>query len=394
MINPQSAFSKTSINIAIVLLYASVFVFVKLWVHGFDASTFITAGDVFVDAKQTPSPISVLAKSTGYDGQFYYRIALTPFTKLHTEYGVTLDSPSHRQQRILYPLLSRIISLGNPSAIPWAMIFVNIAGLCSIALFATLLMLDLNRNPLYALCILFLPVFILALSRDLVEITATWTSLGAFYFLFKNKLKMSGLFFTAAMFARETTLIFPMAVALNVIIAHRKNLLSYWPLLFPFTAYMSWQAYLDLHWGTTAVEATSADLGLPFLGLFHLFLSIRPRLEFHTLLMIIEISALITFALGTFFVLLKSNIHTSLKFAWLLAFILTSCLTYEKLWVNDWNFLRGILELVIAGTFILVGNDIKQIRFLPLIWLPISILFMVTSSDFFHYLLGRLPAHI
>ena len=57
-----------------------VFLLMRLRAHGYDPSYFVTAGDQFVDVARVPGSLSVLKNSSGYDGQFYYRLALDPFT--------------------------------------------------------------------------------------------------------------------------------------------------------------------------------------------------------------------------------------------------------------------------------------------------------------------------
>ncbi|OGO47562.1 MAG: hypothetical protein A2Z30_06605 [Chloroflexi bacterium RBG_16_64_43] len=62
--------------------------------------------------------------SEGYDGQFNYHIAVDPAPHsavLH------LDRPAYRYQRILTPLLARAAALGNPAAIPWTLVGLNLA---------------------------------------------------------------------------------------------------------------------------------------------------------------------------------------------------------------------------------------------------------------------------
>ncbi len=82
--------------------------------HG-DPLTFASVGDGFRDGK----PVG----REGYDGQFAYFIALDPrpaSTEGH------LDVPAYRYQRLLYPLLARLLALGQPGLIPWTLLLINI----------------------------------------------------------------------------------------------------------------------------------------------------------------------------------------------------------------------------------------------------------------------------
>ena len=59
-----------------------------------------------------------------YDGHFAYQIALRG-----NQAAPFLDVPAYRYQRILYPLLSRIISFGRAGLVPWVLIGVNVAAI-------------------------------------------------------------------------------------------------------------------------------------------------------------------------------------------------------------------------------------------------------------------------
>ncbi len=52
----------------------------------------------------------------GYDGQFVYYIALDPDPE---SVAPLIDDPPYRYQRILLPMLARLLSLGNQEALPW-----------------------------------------------------------------------------------------------------------------------------------------------------------------------------------------------------------------------------------------------------------------------------------
>ena len=58
---------------------------------------------------------------TGYDGQFFYYMALDPQGA-----APYMDLPGYRYQRIAYPMLARLIVLGRSSLIPDALLAVNL----------------------------------------------------------------------------------------------------------------------------------------------------------------------------------------------------------------------------------------------------------------------------
>lgn len=87
-------------------------------------SRFIVIGSQFVDSARFHFPLKVYPRA-GYDGQFYFSIALAPFSVEEGTSGITIDSLEWRWQRIIYPLLCHALSFGRPEFTPWAMVAVN-----------------------------------------------------------------------------------------------------------------------------------------------------------------------------------------------------------------------------------------------------------------------------
>jgi len=66
------------------------------------------------------------AGSEGYDGQFAYFIAVDPLGA-----APLIDVPAYRYQRIVYPLLARLLALGRREWIPWMLPLVNLIALAA-----------------------------------------------------------------------------------------------------------------------------------------------------------------------------------------------------------------------------------------------------------------------
>src|SRR5206468_13025460 len=123
--------------------------------------------------------LTVLSKSSGFDGQFYYRLALNPFTSQATEFGITIDVPPLRHQRILYPLLTWILSLGRPSLVPMVLVLINFIALCVMGWIGGAFSQSLKQHALWGVFLPLYPGFLLVLSRDLVEILEVSLLLGS-----------------------------------------------------------------------------------------------------------------------------------------------------------------------------------------------------------------------
>src|ERR1700756_1624656 len=57
----------------------------------------------------------------GYDGQCFFYLALDPAQAWHY-----MDAPRYRYDRPLYPLLARAVSLGQRSAVAYALLAINV----------------------------------------------------------------------------------------------------------------------------------------------------------------------------------------------------------------------------------------------------------------------------
>jgi len=103
------------------------FVALRLDMFEWDESRFVLAGEALSDPVRVPSGLYVIRNSSGYDGQAFYRLALDPLTQKKVDRGITLDTPSYRQQRVAYPAIAWLASGGGDATrVPWALILINI----------------------------------------------------------------------------------------------------------------------------------------------------------------------------------------------------------------------------------------------------------------------------
>src|SRR5258705_14008134 len=97
--------------LALALYAAFIALLLARW-H-FDPSVLVVAGDEFTNPVAAPKNLRVAPNSSGYDGQFYYRLAIAPFSTQESIAGVHFDYPVYRAQRTLYPMLSYLVSGGR-----------------------------------------------------------------------------------------------------------------------------------------------------------------------------------------------------------------------------------------------------------------------------------------
>jgi hypothetical protein len=146
----------------------------------------------------------------GYDGQFYLYIALDPVgARRH------LDEPGYRYSRPVYPLAARLLALGRSGLVPWALLALGIAGIAVGTYAVARLFAHDGLSPLYGMLYGAYPGLFLAVSHDLAEALAYGlVALGVLAFgRDGRRLLPAAALFGAAGVTRETTLLFPLALA-------------------------------------------------------------------------------------------------------------------------------------------------------------------------------------
>ena len=99
------------VPLALALAAHLAFVLLRLGHFGWEPSVFVCAP---ANTDRARSGLRWLDKSEGYDGQFFYRLALDPLASRTTDFGIILAS--YRHQRIGYPLAAAALSWGHPRA--------------------------------------------------------------------------------------------------------------------------------------------------------------------------------------------------------------------------------------------------------------------------------------
>jgi len=143
----------------------------------------------------------------GYDGQFYFFLALDP--KHGRDY---IEQPGIIYSRIGYPMTVRALSGGNASVIPYMMVLVNIAAAIGGTLAVAFLLRRRGLPPSLALLYGLFPGLLFAVLRDLTEPLAfglAAAGLVVFDPRSKKRLIGSAALFGLSMLTRETVALFP-----------------------------------------------------------------------------------------------------------------------------------------------------------------------------------------
>lgn len=261
---------ETRAAITAFLLWAAVMVG-TLYCYDFRFSWLINAGETYYHAETDSRNIHYIPKSDGYDGQFYYRLALNPFTTEKSADGVTLDRPALRQQRLVYPLAVWVGSIGGRLNVPLMMIVVNIAFIFGLCLASARLVSRLGYPPQWCACICLFPGLFYAVKMDLTEPSLAFFLVLYFLYIYENRVRAAAVALALAMLSRESAIIIAAGKAIELLIvvalkgeASKKRI--FWT-LFPFVPFAAWQGWLYRVWGEIPLLASGdANVGVPFSG--------------------------------------------------------------------------------------------------------------------------------
>jgi hypothetical protein len=343
--------SAAAVALATLLLYGA-FIFVQLRRHDFNPTIFITAGDEFTD-RTAPAGLLVAPHSSGYDGQFYYRVACDPFSMQPIAAGVHFDYPVYRLQRIGYPFLVWLLSFGNRAVVPWMMIVINLAALAGIGAAVVIATREFRVPAWSCLALALYPGFLLSVSRDLVEPLEVLLLMIALVLLQRQRIVLAACVLALAAVTKETSLLFALAALVTSVVTmprRRMNLV----LLLPFVAHFGWKVLLFRLWHLPMTFVTGEHFMLPFQGFL-----IRAREAIAAgaagRIVLIEMAALVFFGIIVLLGLRSSLAPNAIKFAWLLYAALVFLLGTE-FWWEDWAFLRVAVEFTILGGLIALGS--------------------------------------
>ena len=178
----------------VVLIMGLCYVALTLARHGGDPLAFALVGTQY--SQDNPEG------TQGYDGQFAYFIARDPLGGCPR-----CDVPAYRYQRILYPLLAWALALGQPLAVPWTLIVVNLAALAMGTYFTERLLASQRVSLWYALAYGLYGGLMAGLRLNLTEPLAYGLLQGGIWAWTEKRSGLAAPLFALAALTKETTLV-------------------------------------------------------------------------------------------------------------------------------------------------------------------------------------------
>ena len=197
------------------------YVFVHL-LNGGGFGAFVVAGSTYTDATRVAGGIRVLPGS-GYDGQFFYRLAIDPFRLgVGEAYGIRFDNV-FRAGRIGYPLLAWIVSLGGQvSLVPLALVIVNVVAIGVLGYAGARLAQLSGRAPAWGLLMAGYFGFAFSIARDLSEVVTAAAVVCALLSIRQQRYLVASAALTVAVLTREQSVLTVVVLAIGVLIAERR----------------------------------------------------------------------------------------------------------------------------------------------------------------------------
>jgi len=249
-------------------------------------ASFIIVGANRATRTGLPQGVPVF-RGSGYDGQFYYRLALDPLAWGSRAFGITLDTP-YRIDRIGYPALAWLVAAGRGPLLPVALVLVNVVALGVLGGLGAALARDAGRPPLWGLVFAGYWGLLWSLSRDLTEIVTAAAVVGGLLALRRDRPLLAALALSVAVLSRESALVLVGALCVarlaewtavsSRVPPHRRSFLAVsertgpssldlaW--IVPLLVFGAWEGAVDAKVGVLPLMASrTSNVGVPVLGI-------------------------------------------------------------------------------------------------------------------------------
>ena len=352
---------------------ATLFVVARDVSHGGHLGAFALASNVFVHPGAS-TDLPVHSGTNGYDGQFYYRLALNPLTHQATAFHITLDNPPYRQQRVGLPATAWAVREVFRAPTSLALVLVNVLALVAIGWVGAMWARKYGRSPWWGIALAASPALVMALARDLTEPLATAALVAGLLLWTRRRLWLASIAFTAAVLCRETVLVVLLGMGVWCLVQllrgggrriRRTSAAQIVALCIPAGIEVGWQFHVKEVWGDKKLPTLSGNGQVGFsllkpvrsfffnargIGLSHQGILDGIWLVERFLLL----GLLIAVASG----LLRSAAPPEIRLGWVFA----ALLGLSVAWNQDVEFVRAANEAIIVGQLLLLARKDRVAR--------------------------------
>lgn len=344
------------------LAAAAVFAGVRwaTWAQG-NIANFILVGRHFAIASQVPPGIP-LQPTYGYDGQWFYRIALDPANLSKFAYGIRIDR-GYRYMRIGYPSLTWLLSGGQHALVPYVLVAINVVALGALGYLGAVFARQYGRSPLWGLLLPGYFGLLTSISRDTAEPLAVACLLAGLLAYRARRPVLTGVLLAFGALTRETTMAAVAALALVRVVGMVRD--RRWPgrddvaWVLPSVVFVAWEA---VAYAVTGVFPLGADkdqnAGMPFIAPVHALVSNLGQISLNPAnqvdVWLLEFVILLFCAVAALVVLRRSQARGHEKLAFVL-YIIVICAVTPSTWSSLDADLRSFLEVYLLGVIVLLS---------------------------------------
>jgi hypothetical protein len=337
----------------------------QTWAHG-RISRFILVGRHFATPSELPPGMPV-AKTYGYDGQFFYRLALNPLNFHHAAYGITMDRP-YRFMRIGYPALTWLLSAGQHWLVPVVLVAVNIAAIGALGWLGARFALDGGRHALAGLLVPGYFGLITSLSRDTAEPLAAACLLAGLLAVRARRPVLAAFFLAYGALTRETVMVAVAAIAIMRVAGMARRRVRpgrddlAW--VIPAAVFVAWEAVVKLATGSIPLLADGGrNAGAPFIAPFQAFRHNLGHVHLHEFeqydLWFLELAILVAFAVTALLCLRSTSAPGHERLAFVL-YLVEICVVTPSTWNSLDADMRSFIEAYLLAVIILLGSPRRR----------------------------------
>jgi hypothetical protein len=266
-----------------------------------------------------------------------------------------------------------------------ALIVANLLCVGVFAYCAARLSVSMGRSALASVLVSLYPGYVVTLSRDLAELAEAAALMLALLLMRRRQHLGAGVALTAAMLARETVLIVPVAGCF-VWLARRARGGSVSPSelrawLAPLVAYVVWTAVLWLHWGASPLGQGTVNFGPPLAALREHVQTLgfgssswRANALELAILALVGVTPLLVVALY------RTRLFATVPPLACVQYAMLALFFTPFVWGDDHSYLRALHELFLMGALALLARTIWITRALSLVTCGLWVLFALQSG--------------
>lgn len=344
----------------------------------------------------------------GFDGQFFYRVGLAPWSTEERVGGVEFDLPSLRNARWGYGALAYAASGGDPDLVPWSLIGLNVVAAAAVGAIGGGLARSSGRHAAWGLLLALWPGFAYSLSLDTSELVASTFVLGGLLALRHRRWVPAALLLVAAVLTRDTTAVVPAGVALAgawAWVAARRSHPGGEPAgdpdeagdaarradagsraalataavgATPLVAFSGWQLLQRARFGSLPLTSSGDNnLSAPLAGLAEQLPDLLPPDGGEAAFRLVCAAGLLALLGAAGWCWRRSTAPLAERVAWVPAVLVVLVLN-AYLWSGATAFMRAATEAGLLSTLVLLGTTRRR-RLLPLLGLGLAGLWALTA---------------